>query len=245
MVTSQAKTATVTPFRRAASALVCAAALAGLVGCAGSRGGPVPYNVENFEEPDAPEVLALSDDYRIAPLDTLRVSVFQVPDLSGEFEVDLTGHIALPLLGNVKAVDMTTAQLDTMLTQRLGQKYLQSPDVSVGVKSSSRRAVTIDGGVRNPGLFQVNGPMTLVQAIAMAKGTDDNANPRRVAIFRQIQGKRMAAAFDLVSIRRGEMEDPKVYAGDIIVVDGNNVRAIQREILTALPVIGFFRTFGL
>jgi polysaccharide export outer membrane protein len=138
---------------------------------------------------------------------------------------------------------MTTAQLDQMLTQRLGAKYLQSPDVAVGVKSSARRALTIDGNVRNPGLFPVNGPMTLVQAVALAKGTDENANLRRVAIFRQIEGKRQAAAFDLVSIRRGEMEDPKVYAGDIIVVDGNNVRTIQREILTALPILGFFRPF--
>jgi polysaccharide export outer membrane protein len=213
-----------------------------VAGCAGTRGGPIAYNQE-LAEPDAPQVLTLAEDYRISPLDTLRVNVFQVPDLSGEFEVDLTGHIALPLLGNVKAVDMTTAQLDQMLTQRLGAKYLQSPDVAVGVKSSARRALTIDGNVRNPGLFPVNGPMTLVQAVALAKGTDENANLRRVAIFRQIEGKRQAAAFDLVSIRRGEMEDPKVFAGDIIVVDGNNVRTIQREILTALPILGFFRPF--
>jgi polysaccharide export outer membrane protein len=85
--------------------------------------------------------------------------------------------------------------------------------------------------------------MTLVQVIALARGTDDSANPRRVAIFRQIQGKRMAAAFDLTSIRRGQMEDPKVYSGDIVVVDGSNVRAIQREILTALPILGLFNPF--
>jgi polysaccharide export outer membrane protein len=148
-----------------------------VAGCAGTRGGPIAYNQE-LAEPDAPQVLTLAEDYRISPLDTLRVNVFQVPDLSGEFEVDLTGHIALPLLGNVKAVDMTTAQLDQMLTQRLGAKYLQSPDVAVGVKSSARRALTIDGNVRNPGLFPVNGPMTLVQAVALAKGTDENANLR-------------------------------------------------------------------
>ena len=89
-------------------------------------------------------------------------------------------------------------------------------------------------------MYPVNGPMTLVQAIALARGTDDAANPRRVAIFRQIDGKRMAAAFDLTSIRRGQMEDPQVYSGDIIVVDGSNVRAIQREVLTALPILGMF-----
>ncbi len=219
-------------------------ALALLAGCAGGRGGPVPYNVQNFGSPDAPTVVALEEDYRIAPLDTVKISVFQVPDLSGDFEVDLTGNISMPLIGNVKAIDMTTAELDRRLTQQLGAKYLQSPDVSVGIKASTRRIVTVDGSVRNPGVFPVAGPTTLLQVIALAKGTDENANPRRVAVFRQIQGKRMAAAFDLTSIRRGQMEDPKIYMGDIVVVDGSNVKAIQREVLSALPILGFFRPFG-
>ncbi|HEY0445579.1 MAG TPA: polysaccharide biosynthesis/export family protein [Allosphingosinicella sp.] len=216
-----------------------------LAACAGTRGGPVPYNVENFGVPDAPSRLVLSENYRIAPLDTLKIDVFQVDDLSGEYSVDLVGNIAMPLIGNVKAVDLTTPELQKLLATRLGEKYLQNPDVSVGVKSSTRNNITIDGSVRQPGMFPITGPVTLIQAIAMARGTDDNANPRRVAIFRQIQGQRMAAAFDLTSIRRGENEDPQVYAGDIIVVDGSRVRAIQREILTALPVLSVFRPFGL
>lgn len=211
-----------------------------LTGCAGSRGGPIPYNVENFGRPDTPQVLALDEDYKIAPLDTLKIAVFQVPDLSGEFEVDLTGHVAMPLLGNVRAVDLTTAELDRKLTEQLGAKYLQSPDVSVGIKSSTRRNLTVDGSVRQPGVYAVTGPMTLMQAVAMARGTDESANPRRVAIFRQMDGKRVAAAFDLVSIRRGEMDDPAVYSGDIVVVDGSRVKAIQREVLSTIPVLGLF-----
>lgn len=214
-----------------------------LGGCASSRGGPVPYNVEDFGPPDAPATVTLEEGYKIAPLDTLKITVFQVPDLSGDFEVDLTGHIAFPLIGNVKAVDMTTAELDTALTQRLGSKYLQSPDVAVGIKSSTRRNVTVDGAVQQPGMFPINGPTTLIQAVAMARGTTDNANPRRVAIFRTIEGERMAAAFDLTSIRRGEAEDPAVYSGDIIVVDGSNVRAVQRDVLSAIPILGLFRPF--
>jgi polysaccharide export outer membrane protein len=82
-----------------------------------------------------------------------------------------------------------------------------------------------------------------MQAVAMARGTDENANPRRIAVFRTIGGERMAAAFDLVSIRRGQMEDPKIYPGDIVVVDGSAIKAIQREILQALPIFSVFRPF--
>jgi polysaccharide biosynthesis/export protein len=214
-----------------------------LAGCTGSRGGSIPYNVENFGRPDEPTALTLEEDYKIAGGDTLQINVFQVADLSGERPVDLTGHISMPLIGNIKAAGLTTAELDSLITERLRARYLQNPDVSVGLKESTRRNITLAGAVRAPGLYPVNGPLTLVQAVALARGYDENANPRQVAIVRTIDGKRQGAAFDLISIQRGRMDDPEVYAGDTVIVNGSNLRAWQREILTALPVLGFFRPF--
>lgn len=214
-----------------------------VAGCADKRGGPIPYNVATFGVPDAPKVVPLEEGYRIAPLDTLSVKVFKMPDLSGDYEVDLTGQIALPLIGSVNAVDLTTTELDQRLTARLGEKYLQNPDVSVGVKSSTRRNVTVDGAVAKVGTFSVNGPMTLLQAVAQAGGPTTDANPRRVAVFRQIGGQRQAAAFDLTSIRRGEAPDPAVYAGDIIIVDGSSIKALQKRVLDSMSILQIFRPF--
>ena len=205
----------------------------------GGRGGSIPYDVE-LGRPDTPDTFALSEDYRIAPLDTLKITVFQVEELSGEYEVDLTGRIPLPLIGDIKAVDLTTAQLDEKLTLALSEKYLQNPDVSVGVKQSSTRGVTVDGSVRLPGMHPVRGPMTLIQAIALARGVDETANPRRVAVFRQVDGQRQAAAFDLTEIRRGRAPDPTLQPGDIVVVDGSKIRQLQRDLLNAVPLIGIF-----
>jgi polysaccharide export outer membrane protein len=216
------------------------AAFALLGGCTGTRGGPVPYNVTNFGEPDSPVVATVDADYRLAPADTVQVSVFQVQDLSGQFEVDLLGNISMPLIGTLKAADLTTRELDAEITKALGQKYLQNPDVSVALKSSARRNVTVDGSVATPGMYPINGPTTLVQAIALAHGVSPDSNPHRVAIFRTIDGKRMGAAFDLYSIRKGQMEDPEVFSGDIIVVDGSKVRQIQNQVLMSLPIIGMF-----
>lgn len=218
-------------------------AIGALAACADKRGGPIPYDVGSFGVPDSPAVVPLEQNYRIAPLDTLSIRVFKMTDLTGDYEVDLTGRISLPLIGEVSAIDMTTTELDQRLTAKLGEKYLQNPDVSVGIKSSTRRSVTVDGSVTKSGTFPVNGPTSLIQAIAAAGGTTENANPRRVAIFRQIGGQRQAAAFDLTSIRRGESPDPQVYAGDIIVVDGSSTKATQRQILNALPILNIFRPF--
>ena len=230
--------------RPAYSGLLAAGAmLAMLAGCADKRGGPIPYNVSTFGTPDTPQLVPLEAGYKIAPMDTLTVKIFKMPDLSGDYEVDLAGRISMPLIGEVAAHDLTTAQLDDALTRRLGEKYLENPDVSVGIKSSTRRNVTVDGAVNKSGSFPVHGPTTLMQAVAAAGGTREDANPRRVAIFRTIGGKRQAAAFDLTSIRRGEAPDPQVYAGDIVVIDGSSVKAVQKQLLNSLPVLSIFRPF--
>jgi polysaccharide export outer membrane protein len=220
---------------------VCAAVM--ITSCSDSRGGPIPYGVQTFGVPDEPTVVPLGAGYKIAPMDTLAIKVFKMPDLSGDYEVDLTGQISMPLIGSIPATDVTTAQLDDRLTQKLGEKYLEHPDVSVAIKSSSRRSVTVDGAVNRAGSFPVNGPLTLMQAVALAGGTGPDANARRVAVFRQISGKRQAAAFDLTSIRRGEMDDPQIYAGDIVVIDGSSVKAVQKQLLNSLPVLSVFGPF--
>lgn len=212
-------------------------------GCSHSRGGPIPYGVQNFGAPDAPTVVPLGAGYKIGPMDTLSIKVFKMPDLSGDYEVDLTGQISMPLLGNIAAANMTTAQLDQALTQRLGEKYLENPDVGVSIKSSTARMVTVDGAVTRSGSYPVMGPMTLMQAVALAGGTNENANPRRVAVFRTIGGQRQAAAFDLTSIRRGQDTDPPVYAGDIVVIDGSTLNPAQKQLLNSLPILSIFRPF--
>lgn len=212
-----------------------------LSACAGARGGSIPYNVSNFGAPDAPKLVAANDAYKLAPLDTVTVKVFGVADLSQDYSVDQSGRLSMPLVGRVDAVGLSTSELASVIAHRLDEKYLRDPNVTVSLKESVSHVVTIDGSVRNPGIFPfTNNSLTLVQAIALARGTDDLANPHRVAIFRTIGGKRMAAAFDLTRVRRGEQPDPTIYPGDTVVVDGSNVKKAQRDVLQALPLAGLF-----
>jgi polysaccharide export outer membrane protein len=224
-------------------ALVVASATALLLaGCADTRGGSIPYN-RPLAQPDKPVIKALASDYRIHPMDKLSIKVFKSDDLSGDYDVDLTGKISLPLVGEIDAINLTTAELDQQLTDKLGAKYLEHPDVAVAIKESHSQLVTIDGAVRESGSFPAVGSMSLIQAVAMAKGTTEDANPRRVAVFRMVGGQRQAAAFDLTAIRRGEAPDPQIYAGDIVVVDGSSVKATQKQVLQSIPLLALFRPF--
>ena len=224
--------------------VIIAAAAALVAGCSDTRGGTIPYN-RALAAPDTTDVPVLSETYKIAPLDKLSIKVFKADDLSGDYDVDLAGHISLPLVGEIEAANLTTAQLDQKLTGVLGQKYFEHPDVSVSIKQSTAHVVTVDGAVTQAGQFQVMGPMTLIQAVALARGTTQDANPRRVAVFRTIGGQRQAAAFDLTSIRRGEATDPQIYPGDIVVVDGSRIKEIQRQLLQTVPLLGLFRPLAL
>ena len=210
-----------------------------LPGCADTRGGSIPYD-RVLAAPDEAPVTTLAANYKIAPLDKLTIKVFKADDISGDYDVDLAGHISLPLVGEVEAANLTTAELDDKLTEKLGQKYFEHPDVSVAIKESTAHVVTIDGAVTQAGQYPVNGPMTLIQAVASARGTREDANPRRVAVFRNIGGRREAAAFDLTAIRRGEAPDPRIYPGDIVVVDGSRIKEIQKQILQSVPLLGLF-----
>jgi polysaccharide export outer membrane protein len=210
-----------------------------IAACADTRGGSLPYD-RPLAAPDEVTFQTLESNYKIAPMDKLAIKVFKMEDLTGEYDVDLAGNISLPLIGQLKAANLTTEQLDDQLTQKLGEKYLEHPDVSVAIKSSTAHVVTVDGAVKDAGSFPVGGPTSLIRAVAMAKGTTEDANARRVAVFRTIGGQRQAAAFDLTAIRRGEAPDPQIYPGDIVVVDGSRVKAVQKQLLQTIPLLAIF-----
>ena len=206
--------------------------------CMDTRGGHIPYRP--LAAPDEAHFDVLPSDYKIAPMDTLNIKVFQADNVSGDYAVDLAGHVSLPLVGEVEAANLTTDQLDQKLTQLLGAKYYENPDVTVAIKESTAHVVTVDGAVGQSGRFPVNGNLTLLQAIAMAKGTTPDANNRRIAIFRTIGGERQAAAFDLTAIRHGQAKDPAIYPGDIVIVDGSSIKAAYAKILQSVPLLYVF-----
>ena len=185
--------------------------------------------------------MPLEEGYRIAPLDKLTIKVLKMQDLTGEYEVDLAGNISLPLIGEVRAVNLTTAQLDSELTTKLGEKYLENPDVSVGIKESTSRIVTVDGAVKQAGAFPTIGPTTLMQAVALAGGVDRGRQSSPGRRLPQLGGQRQAAAFDLIAIRRGEAQDPPIYPGDIVVVDGSAIKEAWKRVLQSFPFSRIFR----
>lgn len=215
--------------------------LALVLGACASKPLDVAYNPTNFGPPDPVEVVKVSD--AIAAGDKVRVTVFQEESLSGEFRVEENGQIDFPLIGIVQAQGRTPSELGQYLAERLGERHLRNPDVQVAVAERAQQTITIEGAVQQAGVVPVAGETTLLQAVALARGTTEDANPSQVVVFRKINGQRMAAAFDLRAIRRAEAADPKIYPNDIVVVAGSQNRKLFRDILAAVPILGLFRPF--
>lgn len=188
--------------------------------------------------------LAEATDYRIGGMDLLSIGVFGVDALSKDVRVNAKGQISLPLIGTVTVAGMTTQELETDLKRRYSENYLQNPQVSVFVKEFASQRITMEGAIGKPGLYPLSGKITLLQAIALAGGIDEKiADPRGIVIMRQVNGRRMAAAYDLRQLRNGTMEDPQLYADDIVVVEESGSKSAMRSFLQSMPILGLFRWF--
>lgn len=222
--------------------LAALAVAAGLAGCGGSHmdidqmTAARPVDLQTVEEVAAP-----STEYRIGVGDKLDVRVFQVADLSfEELVVDTSGNINLPLIGAVRSAGRTAGEMSTDIAQRLAAQYLRDPQVTVTVKEAASQKITVDGAVTKPGVYEMRGSTSLLQAVAMAEGPTRVADLTKVAVFRSIDGRRSVAVFDLTAIRQGRASDPQVLGDDVIVVDTSRLSSTLREIVGALPALGAF-----
>jgi polysaccharide export outer membrane protein len=184
--------------------------------------------------------IATPQDYRIGALDTLDIAVLGVADLNRTVQVNSGGTITLPLIRQVQAAGRTQTELERDIADKLAQTYLQSPQVTVAVKEYNSQKLTVDGAVQKPGIFPKQGEMSLLQAIAQAQGLTNYADPTGILVFRNVNGKRLAARFDIRQVRAGKMPDPLLQAGDIVMVDENSAKTTLRDISAAMPLTGLF-----
>ena len=190
---------------------------------------------------------AVGMDYRLSPDDVLRIRVYHEPDLSLEdAQVDAQGMVRMPLIGAVPVAGLSASEAADVIAGRLGERYLVSPQVSLFVKKAVGRRITLDGEIREPALYPIDGRLTLSQALALGKGPTRLADTRQVVVIRRLDGQRQAAMFDLGAIRKGEAADPEILPGDQVIVGLSRAKAILGGALIAAPALaaGFIALDG-
>lgn len=212
--------------------------------CAGHStpiGGAKGLSVVPSDSLPAPTVkdLAASDrPYRVGPFDKLVVDVFGSEELSQkEIQVDASGRMSFPLIGTVEVAGKTPGEVEDTLERLFRGRFIKNPQITVNLKEIVSQTVTIGGEVKEPGVYPVIGRMTLMRAVATAKGTTEFSKKSEVFIFRKIAGAEYAAIYDIRAIQRGNYADPEVYANDIVMVGDSSARRTFRDFLTASPLI--------
>ncbi len=188
--------------------------------------------------PQASDLTMTDRPYLVGPFDKLKIDVFGIEDLSDkEVQVDASGRLAFPLAGTIEVAGKTPEEVAGMLRQRLIVGHVRDPQVTVNLTDTVSQVMTVEGEVREPGLYPVIGRMTLVRAIARAKGTTEFSRLDDVVVFRTVEGKQLAALYNLRSIRRGLYSDPDIYANDVIVVGDSKARRLFRDLVQLSPLL--------
>ena len=177
---------------------------------------------------------AEATEYRISQQDILQISVFQVNDLNSAVQVSQDGNITLPLIGKIQVAGATTSETEQIIAGKLRQKYLQSPQVSVSVKTYGKR-ITVSGAVGSPRVLADDGSTTLSQAIANAGGVAEIGNSQRVHIAQSKDQHVQDDIYDLDDIQAGKVTDPLLKGGDIVVVEQSGVKVALKSISSLLP----------
>lgn len=144
-----------------------------------------------------------SGPYLLGTGDRLRIVVYDQPSLTNLYEIDQSGQVSLPLIGDVAASDSTADQLADRIERKLATAYLRDPNVTVEV--ATYRPFFVLGEVGNPGQYPYVPGITAETAVAVAGGFTDRANKRMVRVSRTIGGKLYESRIPVIEpIRPGD-----------------------------------------
>jgi polysaccharide export outer membrane protein len=159
-----------------------------------------------------------NEEYRLGPGDKLRVEVYKDAQLSQSLQVRPDGKITLPLVGDMAAAGKTPIELRDALAASL-KEYVTNPVVTVIVVEATAAQIYVIGEVSNPGTLVMQGPMTVLQALAQVGGLREFADIDDIRILRKsTTGAVRTVPFDYKKELKGEVEPMYLQPGDTIVV---------------------------
>jgi len=158
-------------------------------------------------------------DYRIGPDDVIAVVFWREPDISGEVTVRPDGKITLPLVGEIQAAGLDPKTLEKEILSR-ANSYLTEPNVAVVIRTINSRKVFVTGSVGSPGAYPITGPLTVLQAIALAGGLTEFADQKNITVLRTEGAKTVTFKFNYKDVSRGKKLEQNILLrpGDTVVV---------------------------
>lgn len=176
-------------------------------------------------------------DYVLGPQDSVTITVFDHPNLSGKFNIESDGSFTFPLIGRVKAAGLTPRAIEAEIGQRLRAGYLNDPQLSVTVEQYRSQRVFIMGAVGQPGTFVLSGYTTLIEALARA-GSTTNESVGEAIVVRPRPGRQVAGPLlpeqagdaEVVRIDLKQLEGG-VLSQNVVLRDGDTIVVARGELV--------------
>src|SRR4051794_23884007 len=155
----------------------------------------------------------------LAANELIEIKVFQEPDLDTTVRIPEDGRIVFPLIGEVSLSGKTVQEATRIIRDRLQARFLVNPQVSMTVTETARRLFTVLGQVQHPGTYRFpeRQSLDLLQVIGIAGGYTRLADPSKIRIKRQADGK--VIRIDGNRLAKGGVETITINAGDLITVE--------------------------
>lgn len=175
--------------------------------------------------------------YILGPRDEITVNVWRNEDLRRTLQIDPSGNVQFPLVGELKASGLTISQLREEMALRLS-KYIVDPQVDVSASHLTNLKVYVLGEVRAPGTFDWRSGMLAWEGVSQAGGFNNDADQQNILLIRSENGKTAIKALNLKSMLKGEnlTQDVFLENGDVVYVLPTVIADVQR-FMTRLTMI--------
>ena len=171
-------------------------------------------------QPTSPQpAIAVQSEYVIGAQDVLGVIFWREPEMSGDVTVRPDGKITIPVIGEIQAAGRKPDVLQGEIATAAG-KYISGVNVVVVVRTINSRKIFVTGRVASSGSFPLTGPLTVMQAIALAGGLTEYATPKGIVVLRIENGRSRTVAVNYQDIARGKGLEQNILLqpGDTVVV---------------------------
>lgn len=191
-----------------------------------------------------PPTLVYSDQspaYRFFPGDEVEIQIFSAPELSRNATIGPDGRLALPLIGAVRAADLTADELRDILVSAYAV-HLRMPELTVTPRTYTSRQVFVGGEVARPGIYEMPANIDAFQAIALAGGFLPSAHRSDVLILSRASGETTVSEVDLSmrAVRSGLPGAQALQRYDVVYVPRSRISQVnlfmQQYVRDALPV---------
>ena len=208
-------------------ALLCAAPMAfAPLAKAANDAGAAPARTTSASGNAAP---APAPSYRIARGDELNFRFLYAPELNTIATVRSDGRVALPYAGEFVADGLSMDELKALVEQRVASQ-VRRPQVVVNVSGGASQRVFVGGEVTRPGMQPLIGPLTALQAVMVAEGMKEGAQPRDVVVLRRgPQGERQVLPVDLAAAMAGAegARDVALQPYDVVIVPRSGIASLN------------------